>query len=305
MEFPTTLLDFADQFPDEDACWSYLKAVRWPDGFGCPRCGSTEACYLQGRRLFQCSACRYQASVMAGTVFHGTRTELRKWFLAIFFFARHKQSISALQLQRDLGLGSYQTAWTILHKLRAALGRRPGQILKGTVEADETFVGGVRSGGKRGRGAPNKTMVAVLVERREHTAGAAVLTTVPDGSWSSLGPVVRGAIEGRNATVVTDGWSGYGRLAAEGVDHRPEIQGSRTRAAEVLPWAHLVISNLKAWLHGTFRGVSGKHLDLYLQEFTYRFNRRWIEEKLFFYVTRRALEAPPLPYHRLVAEPIG
>ncbi len=305
MKFPITMLEFMHQFPDDGACRAYLEKMRWPNGFVCSRCQGTNASYVASRRLRQCAACRYQVSVTAGTIFHATQTSLQKWFLAIFFLSRHKQGISALQLQRDLGLGGYQTAWAMLHKLRSALGRRPGQLLKGTVEADEAFVGGPRTGGKRGRGAPNKTMVAVLVERREKTAGAVALMTVPDGSWSSLGPAVRGAIEGKNATVVTDDWSGYRPLASQGVDHQPEIQGSPERAGELLPWAHVVISNLKAWLLGTFRGVSHKHLPLYLKEFTYRFNRRWLEDKLFFYITRRALEAEPLPYSRLIAERSG
>jgi transposase-like protein len=243
--------------------------------------------------------------VTSGTIFHCTRTELRKWFLAIFFFARHKQSISALQLQRDLGLGSYQTAWTMLHKLRSTLNRRPGQLLQGVVEADEAFVGGRRHGGKRGRGSPNKTIVAVLVERRKGCAGSAQLTPVEDNSWASLGPAVRGSIEGAATTVLTDDWSGYRPLGSHRVDHRPEKQGDPARAGEILPWAHVVISNLKAWLRGTFRGVSHKHLERYLVEFTYRFNRRWLEKKLFFYMTRRAVEAKPLPYSRLVAESVG
>ena len=306
MEFPTTLLEFIERFPDEEACWRYVKAVRWPSGFRCPRCGVRRASYLTSRRLFQCCACRRQTSVTAGTVFHGTRTELRKWFLALFFFARHKQSISALQLQRDLGLGSYQTAWTMLHKLRSGLGRRTGQLLKGTVEADEAFVGGRRRGGRqRGRGSPNKTIVSGVVERRPHTAGALALMPVADNSWASLGPAVRGAIEGAHTTVVTDDWAGYWPLASQGVDHRPEVQGPPERAAELLPWAHVVISNLKTWLRGTFHGVSHKHLPRYLQEFTYRFNRRWREKELFFYLTRRAVQAKPLPYSRLVAEPAG
>ena len=142
MRFPVTLLEFVDQFPDEAACWRYLRSVRWPRGFRCPRCQGREASLLAARRLYQCSGCRLQTSVTAGTVFHGTRTELRKWFLGIFFVARHKQGISARQLQRDLGLGSYQTAWTMLHKLRSNLRRRPHQLLRGRVEADEAFVGG-------------------------------------------------------------------------------------------------------------------------------------------------------------------
>jgi len=302
---PATLLEFYDQFPDEDSCWAYLKQVRWSRGFVCPRCQKAEASFVQSRRLWQCRACRRQVSVTAGTVLHGTRTPLRKWFLAIFFVARHKQGISALQLQRDLGLGSYQTAWTMLHKLRSNLARRTGQLLTGTVEADEAFVGGPRSGGKRGRGAPNKTMVAVAVERRKHSAGAAFLAIVPDGSFESLGPTLRGAIEGANTTVVTDGHRGYRPLKAAGVDHEPHIQGSPERAGEILPWVHVIISNLKAWLLGTFRGVSPKHLARYLLEFAYRLNRRGIDDRLFFYLTRRAVEGAPLPYDRLTAEAVG
>ena len=305
MEFPTTLIDLQSRFPDEESCWRYLREVRWPQGFRCPRCKSAEHSYLEARRLFQCTGCRRQTSVTAGTVLHRTRTPLRKWFLAMFFFGRHKQSISALQLKADLGLGSYGTAWTMLHKLRAALRRRPHQLLKGDVEADETFVGGPRSGGKRGRGAPNKTMVLVLVERREQSAGAATLQTIPDGSFDSLGPELRGAIEGKNATIWSDDWSGYLPLTRHGVKHRSQIQGAPERASKILPWAHIVASNLKAWLLGTFRGVSRKHLQRYLDEFTYRFSRRGIADRLFFYVARRAMQGEPLTYHRLTAESAG
>ena len=210
-----------------------------------------------------------------------------------------------MQLQRDLGLGSYQTAWTMLHKLRSALGRRTGQLLKGVVEADEAFVGGSRSGGKRGRGAPNKSIVVVMVEQHEHTAGSAALEIVPDASWERLGPTVRGRIEGANTTVVTDSHRGYSPLQSAGVDHEATTLATPEAASEVLPWAHTIISNLKAWLLGTFRGVSHKHLDRYLKEFTYRLNRRWNEDKLFYYLTRRAVEDTPLPYHRLIAAPVG
>lgn len=305
MEFPTTLIEFQDRFPDEASCWRYLKQVRWPAGFRCPHCRGTEHSYLERRQLFQCAACRRQSSVTAGTVLHRTRTPLRKWFVAIFFFARHKQSISALQLQRDLGLVSYGTAWLMLHKLRAALGRRPHQLLRGDVEADETYVGGLASGGKPGRGAPNKTMVLILVERRENRAGAAVLRVVPDGSWQSLGPALRGAIEGPNTTLWTDAFRGYRPLARHGVKHRARVQRTPERAPKILPWAHLVASNLKAWLLGTFHGVSPKHLQRYLDEFTYRFSRRSLADSLFFYVARRTIEGDPLTYHRLTAESAG
>ena len=142
MRFPSTLIEFQDRFPDEESCWQYLRRVRWPHGFRCPRCQGRESSFIRTRRLEQCRRCRYQASVTAGTVFHKTRVGLRVWLLGIFFVARHKKGISALQFQRDTGLGSYQTAWTLLHKLRSSLGRRTGELLSGLVEADEAYVGG-------------------------------------------------------------------------------------------------------------------------------------------------------------------
>ena len=304
MQFPSTLIEFQDRFPDEESCWQYLRSVRWPHGFRCPRCQGRESSFIQTRRLEQCRRCRYQASVTAGTVLHRSRVGLRVWLLGIFFVARHKKGISALQFQRDTGLGSYQTAWTLMHKLRSSLGRRTGALLSGLVEADEAFVGGPRSG-KRGRGAFNKSLVAVVIERRAHSAGSVQFDVVPDGSWDSLGPFVRGVIEGANTTVLTDGWVGYRPLAESGVDHEPTAQHSPVRASELLPWVHVAISNLKTWLRGTFHGVSHKHLARYLAEFAYRFNRRWREDQLFQFVARRAVRGEPMPYHRLTAEAVG
>jgi transposase-like protein len=304
MRFPSTLIEFQDRFPDEESCWQYLRRVRWPRGFRCPRCQGRESSFIRTRRLEQCRRCRYQASVTAGTVFHKTRVGLRVWLLGIFFVARHKKGISALQFQRDTGLGSYQTAWTLLHKLRSSLGRRTGELLSGLVEADEAYVGGPRRG-IQGRGAPNKSIVALAVERRPHSAGSLQLAVVPDVSWDSLGSFLRGAIEGANTTVLTDGWSGYEPLAAAGVDHKPTVQGPPVRGSEILPWVHVAISNLKTWLRGTFHGVSHKHLPRYLAEFAYRFNRRWREGELFQFVAQRAMRGEPLPYHRLTAEVVG
>ena len=131
MRFPRTLQEFQAMFPNEDACFEALRRSRWPRGFVCPRCGETASSWISTRRLEQCSRCRYQCSVTAGTVFHRTRVPLLTWFWAIFFLARHKKGISALQLQRDTGVGSYQTAWTMLHKLRSALSHRPAHRLAG------------------------------------------------------------------------------------------------------------------------------------------------------------------------------
>lgn len=302
MRFPKTLFEFHSQFPDEASCWAYLRRMRWPRGFVCPRCGKRGSHFIQTRQLEQCRRCRYQASVKAGTVFHGTRVPLRVWFLGIFFLARHKQGISARQFQRDTGLGSYQTAWTLLHKLRSGLASRPRDRLTGAVEADETYIGGYHPGRGRGLG---KTGIAVAVERRRKTAGAMRLAVVPNTSAEALSAFVRGAIEGPQATVFTDGWVGYASLRRQGVDHRSRVGGRGPSAAKILPSAHSAFGNLKTWLRGTFHGVSAKHLQRYLDEFVYRFDHRWREKQLFASVLRRATQAAPCPYHRLTAERIG
>jgi hypothetical protein len=304
MGFPTTLQEFQATFPDEKACWKALRKARWPRGFECPRCGHRESSWISTRGLEQCRGCRYQCSVTAGTVFHRTRAPLLTWFWTIFFLARHKKGISALQLQRDTGLGSYETAWTMLHKLRSALGQRVKDRLVGLVEADETYVGGSERGRRGGREVLHKTIVAGAVEQRPHSAGCLRLSVVGGVRFEEdLGPFVRGVIDAARTTVRTDGFAGYRGLQAAGVRHDRRIQGSdRTRSEAILPWVHRAFGNLKTWLRGTFHRVSGKHLQRYLDEFVYRFDRRWCEDELFGFVLHRAAHGHPLPYHRLVAE---
>ena len=305
MKFPETLLEFQEQFPDEAACWKALRQVRWPHGFRCPRCSHRRSYPIAKRRLEQCQRCGYQASVTAGTVFHKTRVPLRIWFLGIFFVARHKQGISALQFQRDTGLGSYQTAWTLLHKLRSALWHRPEHRLRGWVEADESYVGSKRERGLRGgREVGHKTIVGVAVEQRRYTAGSARLAVLEGVTFEDdIGPFLRGAIDAREAAVRTDGFASYLPLEQVGIHHDRQVQGSdRARSTEILPWSHTIFSNLKAWLLGTFRGVSKKHMHRYLDEFIYQFNRRWRETELFGFVLHRAVRGEPFPYSRLTAE---
>lgn len=303
MRFPRTLIEFQERFPDEASCWTFVRGQRWPQGFACPRCGSRGSHFVQSRRLEQCRQCRYQASVTAGTALHATRVPLRVWLLAMFFLGRHKKGISALQFQKDAGLGSYQTAWTLLHKLRSGLFAQASHRLTGAVEADETYIGGYQPG-QLGRGV-GKTGIAVAVERRRASAGAVRLAVVRHASTEELTSFVRGVIDARKATVFTDGWQAYKALARQGVRHRPRRGGHGPEASGVLPWAHTVFGNLKTWLKGTFHGVSPKHLQRYLDEFVYRFDRRWHEDVLSGFVLRRAMQAQPFPYHRLTAEPVG
>jgi transposase-like protein len=304
MRFPVTIFEFQEQFPTEEACWQHLRRVRWPRGFRCPRCGHDRGYFLERRRLEQCRACRYQASVTAGTIFHRTRLPLRVWFVAIFFVARHKQGISALQLQRDTGIGSYETAWTLLHKVRSALFPDPSRRLTGLVEADESYVGAPHERGKRGgREIGRKVLVGVAVENRGQTAGAARLAVLGGMTFENdVGPFVRGMIDAAEAVVRTDGFRSYQPLRKVGVRHHRRVQGQRSRSSKILPWSHVLFSNLKSWLRGTFHGVSKKHMPRYLDEFTYRLNQRWDEIALFGSILSRSLVSPPLPYARLVAD---
>jgi transposase-like protein len=225
------------------------------------------------------------------------------WFLGVFFLARHKKGISALQFQRDTGLGNYQTAWTLLHKLRSGLTTFPAPLLKGDVEADETYIGGHRPG-QLGRGV-GKTGVAVVVERRARTAGAVRLAVIPRATTAVLTSFVHASIQPQESTVFTDAWGAYVALRELEIDHRPRKGGHGRQSVHLLPWAHTVFGNLKTWLRGTFHGVSSKHLQRYLNEFVFRFDRRWQETELFIRVLHRALDTAPCPYHQLTAERTG
>jgi len=306
MKFPSTVLEFQALYPDEEACWKALRRTRWPRGFVCPRCGHRSSSWIATRRLEQCRTCRYQCSLTAGTVFHRTQTPLRIWFWGIFFVSRHKQGISALQFQRDTGLGSYQTAWTMLHKIRSALRPHSSHRLTGVVEVDEAYVGSREIGRRGGRQAGNKTLVVAAVEQREGHAGRARLGAVEGVSFKrDLGPFVLGVIDVEETVLHTDGFGAYYGFPKAGVRTKQQIQGNPRRAGEILPWVHRVFGNLKNWIRGTFHGVSRKHMQCYLDEFVYRFDRRWREVEVFEFVLQRALRGDPLPYHRLVAEAVG
>jgi transposase-like protein len=303
MSFPTTLFAFETAFPDEAACWRHLRRARWPRGFRCPRCSHGRSYPLAARGLEQCRRCRYQASLTAGTIFHNTRVPLRTWFLAIFFVARHKQGISALQFQKDAGLGSYRTAWLLLHKIRAALRRGPGELLSGRVEADETYVGAPYEKGRAGGRAPGRKALVGLVVERKRQKGRVCLGILESHGYREIGPFVRGAVEPKRTTLRTDGLDGYRPLAREGIRHERIVQGGdRSRAPRILPFSHMAFSHLKAWLRGTHRGVSRKHLSRYLDEFAFRFNHRAQAAGIAELIVDRVIRHGPVPWSRLTAE---
>ncbi|HUZ07406.1 MAG TPA: IS1595 family transposase [Candidatus Paceibacterota bacterium] len=298
-DYPRTVLEFRDQFRDEPACRDYLARLRWPGGFVCPRCQAREA-WVTARALYHCRLCQYQASVTAGTLFADTNLPLRLWFEAMWHVTNQKYGASALGLQRSLGLGSYHTAWNWLHKLRRAMVRPGRDRLAGVVEADEIYIGGPRSG-KRGRGAAGKSLVAVLVQETAQGMGRIRLARVADASAASLEPVVQQAIA-PGSTVRTDDWKGYGGLPALGYP-RQVVRAEASVGENLLPLANRVASLLKRWLMGTHQGaVRPTHLDYYLDEFTFRFNRRTSRSRglLFYRLVEQAIALEPVLTRSLV-----
>ena len=305
-DYPGTLMEFERRFSTDKACWDYLFQIRWPDGFSCPRCGHAKAWPMEGA-LLRCVSCDYKTSVIAGTVFQGTRKPLTLWFRAIWWITSQKNGASALGLQQVLGLGSYETAWTWLHKLRSAMVRPGRDRLSGRVEVDETYVGGEEHG-TRGREIASKALVVIAAQEDGRGMGRIRMRRIPEASARRLQSFIVGAIE-PGSVVHTDGWAGYNGLEAEGYTHEVTVlANNKESASELLPRVHRVASLLKRWLMGTHQGaVSNEHLDYYLDEFTFRFNRRRSRRrgKLFYRLVQQAVAVEPLPYKRLIAHARG
>jgi len=292
-DYPKNALEFEQWFATEQACRDYLWQIRYQDGFVCARCGGREV-WKMSCGLYWCRRCDYQLSVTAGTVFQGTRKPLRLWFRAMWYMVNQKQGVSALGLQRVLGLGSYRTAWTWMHKLRVAMVRPGRDRLAGTVEVDETYVGGERSA-RQGRGAEAKTLVVIAAQQDQERIGRIRLRRVPDASGGSLQEAVGEAVE-PGSTVRTDPWSGYSRLSRLGYKH-DVVRKSANVGENLLPLANRVASLLKRWLQGTHHGaVRPSHLDYYLDEFTFRFSRRTSRSrgKLFYRLVQQATAIEPV-----------
>jgi len=294
-------MEFERRFSSETACRDYLARLRWSDGFCCPRCGHRRA-WPVGNVRFQCTNCDYQVSVTAGTIFQDSHKPLLLWFRAIWWVTSQKTGASALGLQENLGLGSYRTAWTWLHKLRRAMVRPGRDRLSGRVEIDETYYGG-HEDGALGRGTEKKTLIAIAVEERGKGLGRIRMQRVRDASAQSLQPFVAEAVE-TGSVVHTDGWEGYTGLEQKGYRHEVTIlKGRKEPATELLPRVHLVASLLGRWLLGTHQGaVRHEYLDYYLDEFTFRFNRRTSRHrgKLFYRLLQQAVGIDPAPYRQMV-----
>ena len=300
-EYPKNLMDLERSFATEDACREYLCRLRWPQGFRCPACDHAEAWTLKGG-LLKCRGCGHKASVIAGTIFEGTRKPLVLWFRAIWWVTSQKNGASALGLQRILGLGSYETAWTWLHKLRRAMVRPNQDRLSGSIQVDETYIGGEKPG-KRGRGAEGKTLVVIAAQEDGEATGRIPLKQVADASAESLEAAVQEIIE-PGAEVKTDGWGGYNGLRSLGYKHKV-IRKTADVGKNLLPLCHREASLIKRWLAGTHQGaVSHEHLGYYLDEYTFRFNRRTssYRGKLFYRLLQNAVVLDPVRYDDITLE---
>ena len=294
-DYPKTLMELEKRFSTEKACQDYLFQLRWPSRFRCSQCGGDKA-WSRSDGLLECGKCGFKVSAKAGTVFEGSRKPLVLWFRAIWWMTCQKNGASALGLQRILGLGSYQTAWMWLHKLRRAM-VRPGQDrLIGSVQVDETFIGGAKSG-KRGRGAAGKALVLIIAQEKGTAVGRIRLRIIADASAEILEAELLKTVE-PGAKVKTDGWKGYNGLKALGYEHEV-VRKTEDVGENLLPLCHRVASLIKRWLGGTHQGaVSHEHLACYLDEYTFRFNRRTSRSRglLFYRLLQNAVGIEPTTY---------
>ncbi len=311
-DYPRTWDQFLDWFPDDEACRRYLEDIRWKQGFVCPGCEEPAVAFQGSRGRWICRHCRRQSTVTAGTIFDKTRTPLRSWLAAVWYIVNQKQGVNALGLQRVLGLGSYQTAWAMLHRLRRAMIRPGREQLHGLVEVDEVFVGRsppnkVRDTKKKQELAEKReslrSIVMVAIEIKQPKGfGRIRLQRVTSKSENAALPFVLEAVE-PGSVVRTDGSAAYRKLEKHGYQREKAVQlGAEDPAHVTMPGVHRVASLLKRWLLGTHQGaVQSKQLDYYLDEFTFRFNRRSSRSRglLFYRMLEQALVTNPVTYAQI------
>ena len=306
--YPRSMGEFLAWFRTDAHCLDYLDWLRWPDGFVCPRCGHRD-CWRRSDPRIECRGCGTCTSITAGTIFDRTRTPLTVWFMAIWLFATGKDGVAALSIKRTLSIGSYQTSWAMLHRLRSALVRPGRERLTGAVQVDETFIGGVEPGLPGGRAKGKKALVAIAVEMRgDKKLGRCRMQVVPDASAETLQAFVMAHVE-PGSTVITDGWPSYPGLVKHGYKHEARNQSAAKALGkdpgELMEGVHRIASLAKRWLLGTHQGaVENSHLPAYLNEFVFRFNRRNSRSRgmLFFRALQLAVIHEPVRYDDLIVE---
>jgi len=314
IDYPANLIQFMDRFQTERDCLEYLASVRWKDGFDCPKCMNSHYWFYDKRKRFICTNCRCDVSVRAGTVMQDSKLSARIWLTAMWLFATQKDGISAKSLQDNLGINSYRSAWLLLHKLRAAMIRSGREPLSGLVEVDEDYIGGVDADGKRGRGSKNKQLVAIAVQLdkveakeshdslRDYRLAKIRAKCIERASKEELHAFITENVA-KGSTVYRDGWSGYSGVDQLGYKSVVFKASKAKDESEKLPHVHLAISLLSRWILGTYQGSLGEyHLQAYLEEFTFRFNRKTSTHRgwLFYRLAQGAIATVPHPYEALI-----
>jgi transposase-like protein len=298
-------MEFEKKFINDQDCLKYLTSIRWPNGFICPYCNSNKY-WVKTRNRYVCKSCMKESTAISGTIFHKSTKSLAIWFHALWWMVAQKNGVSAKGLQKILGLGSYQTAWTWLHKFRRLMIIPGREMLKGIVEVDETFIGGKKPG-KRGRGAEGKSCVIIGVEIKEKATGRIRLSVIPNATKKSLHGFIKDNIE-KGSTIITDDWRGYKNINKDGYNHKIENKKVKEAGEEILPHVHRTASLLKRWLLGTHQSYLNKNkLAYYLDEYTFRYNRRASKSRglLFYRLIEQAVEHQPVTYQNIINQSIN
>ena len=304
MSYPGDQMEFENVFKKEQDCIDYLILLRWPNGFVCPICGSIRY-WEKTKARFECIDCHAETSVTNGTIFHKSTKPLLIWFRAIWWVVAQKNGVSAMGLQKVLGLGSYKTSWAWLHKFRRLMVLTGRSKLNGTVEVDEVFLGGKQSG-KRGRGTEGKSLIAVAVEVKGRKTERVRLAKIPDASCISLKRFIEDNIE-KQSIIITDEWPSYNELGSIGYIHKTQ-KASAKNEEEVLPNVHRIASLLKRWLLGTHQSYLNKNkLEYYLDEYVFRYNRRTSTSRglLFLRLMEQAVNTAPVSYKEIIDQNHG
>jgi hypothetical protein len=303
-DYPKTIMEFAAKFHSDEICYQYLIENRWPDGFTCPQCNNNGGWWLEKYHRFECSSCHRQTSPLAGTLFHGSHLPIRLWFWAAYLVSTHTPGISAVQLQRQLGISKIDTAWFVLHRFREGMVGELRTPLSGIIEADETHIGGPAKGMK-GRGvvaSPNKSLIVGAVEIVTHKtkngntrekAGRLRLQVIRAASEKEIKKFLNHNVT-LGSTIKSDGWKGYSHKGLNGYKHLSHIQQNPQQASELAPHIHRAFSNLKTWINGIHHGVDPKYLQSYLDEFVFRYNRREYPMSSFRSLLTIMVSKPPL-----------
>lgn len=300
-DYPKDFQEFLIRFPDENSCWKYLIEMRWPEGYVCKHCESKKY-WITAKHKLHCSECGKEFSITSGTIFQESKKPLLLWFHIMWWVVAQKTGASANNLMDFMGFGSYETAWLWLQKIRRAMIREGREKLVGIVEIDETYLGGEENGtGRTGRGADEKSLVIVATECIGKQIGRVRFQIIPEATSEHLISFINLNVE-NDSTIITDGWTGYAPLSrGEKYKHITKIiSGSGKQAHELLPHVHMVDSLVKRWINGTHQGkISKKHLEYYLEEFAFRFNRKLSTHrgKLFYRLMQQAVVNLPMTYN--------